>query len=177
MSAVAPKAQHRPELEGVRGRVSLARSPVPISDATYVHLATQRLEDNITSITPGALKGGLIALDRNPKSNDLLVGGVRSSIRRARRRVVAARLRRRVVALLVAEGVLPDLELLHVRLGRIVRGRSRLRIGRRDLLEKADPADFACELAQVGEQLVEAGIIAPGKRFRVPDRCIGAGGH
>ncbi len=38
-------------------------------------VATQRMEDNITSITPGALKGGLIAVDRNPKSNDLLIGG------------------------------------------------------------------------------------------------------
>ncbi len=38
-------------------------------------VATQRMEDNITSITPGALKGGLIAVDRHPKTNDLLVGG------------------------------------------------------------------------------------------------------
>ena len=38
-------------------------------------VATQRMEDNITSITPGALKGGLIAVDRHPKSNDLLLGG------------------------------------------------------------------------------------------------------
>jgi len=38
-------------------------------------VATQRLEDNITSITPGALKGGLIAVDRHPQKNDLLVGG------------------------------------------------------------------------------------------------------
>ena len=38
-------------------------------------VATQRMEDNITSITPGALKGGLIAVDRHPKSNELLIGG------------------------------------------------------------------------------------------------------
>ncbi|MFO0964813.1 MAG: c-type cytochrome domain-containing protein [Gemmataceae bacterium] len=38
-------------------------------------VATQRLEDNITSITPGALKGGLQALDRDPRSNNLLIGG------------------------------------------------------------------------------------------------------
>ena len=38
-------------------------------------VATQRMIDNITSITPGALKGGLIAVDRNPKNNDLLLGG------------------------------------------------------------------------------------------------------
>lgn len=38
-------------------------------------VATQRLEDNITSITPGALKGGLQAVDRHPKNNNLLIGG------------------------------------------------------------------------------------------------------
>jgi WD40 repeat protein/mono/diheme cytochrome c family protein len=38
-------------------------------------VATQRMEDNITSITPGALKGGLLAVDRHPKSDDLLIGG------------------------------------------------------------------------------------------------------
>ncbi len=38
-------------------------------------VATQRMEDNITSITPGALKGGLIAVDRNPTNNELLIGG------------------------------------------------------------------------------------------------------
>jgi WD40 repeat protein len=31
--------------------------------------------DNITSITPGELKGGLMALRRHPKRNELLVGG------------------------------------------------------------------------------------------------------
>ena len=38
-------------------------------------VATQRMVDNITSITPGALKGGLIAVDRNPKNDELLIGG------------------------------------------------------------------------------------------------------
>jgi Tol biopolymer transport system component len=38
-------------------------------------VATQRLEDNITSITPGALKGGLQAVDRHPKKDELLIGG------------------------------------------------------------------------------------------------------
>jgi WD40 repeat protein/mono/diheme cytochrome c family protein len=33
-------------------------------------VATQRFIDNVTSITPGALKGGLMALDRNPKKTD-----------------------------------------------------------------------------------------------------------
>jgi WD40 repeat protein len=36
---------------------------------------TQRLVDNITSITPGALKGGLQAVDRHPTRDDLLIGG------------------------------------------------------------------------------------------------------
>lgn len=33
-------------------------------------VATQRFIDNITSITPGALKGGLLALARNPQKSD-----------------------------------------------------------------------------------------------------------
>lgn len=36
---------------------------------------TQRFVDNITSITPGALKGGLHAVDRHPKEDQLLVAG------------------------------------------------------------------------------------------------------
>jgi WD40 repeat protein len=31
--------------------------------------------DDITSITPGALKGGLMAVDRHPKKDELLIGG------------------------------------------------------------------------------------------------------
>jgi WD40 repeat protein len=38
-------------------------------------VATERLEDNITSITPGALKGGLQAVDRHPTKDELLIGG------------------------------------------------------------------------------------------------------
>lgn len=38
-------------------------------------VATQRLEDNITSITPGALKGGLQAVDRHPTKDELVIGG------------------------------------------------------------------------------------------------------
>ena len=38
-------------------------------------VATERMEDNITSITPGALKGGLQAVDRHPKKDELLIGG------------------------------------------------------------------------------------------------------
>ena len=37
--------------------------------------ATARMEDNITSITPGALKGGLQAVDRHPTKDELLIGG------------------------------------------------------------------------------------------------------
>jgi WD40 repeat protein len=36
-------------------------------------VATQRFIDNITSITPGALKGGLTAVARNPQKNDTKV--------------------------------------------------------------------------------------------------------
>jgi len=40
-----------------------------------VEVATQRFVDNITSITPGALKGGLSAVDRHPTKDELLIGG------------------------------------------------------------------------------------------------------
>jgi len=40
-----------------------------------VEVATQRFVDNITSITPGALKGGLASVDRRPKRDELLIGG------------------------------------------------------------------------------------------------------
>ena len=35
----------------------------------------QQFIDNITSITPGALKGGLMAIDRHPGKDELLIGG------------------------------------------------------------------------------------------------------
>jgi WD40 repeat protein/mono/diheme cytochrome c family protein len=38
-------------------------------------LATQRFIDNVTSITPGALKGGIQAIARHPKLDHVLVGG------------------------------------------------------------------------------------------------------
>jgi len=38
-------------------------------------VGTQQFVDNITSITPGALKGGLLAVDRQPTSDLLLIGG------------------------------------------------------------------------------------------------------
>ncbi|MBM4005252.1 MAG: hypothetical protein FJ295_18505 [Planctomycetes bacterium] len=39
------------------------------------HLETQRFIDNVTSITPGALKGGLNSITRHPARDELLVGG------------------------------------------------------------------------------------------------------
>lgn len=38
-------------------------------------VATQQFIDNISSITPGALKGGLITVDRHPTADQLLIGG------------------------------------------------------------------------------------------------------
>ena len=38
-------------------------------------VATQRFVDNITSITPGALKGGLQTVARHPQKDELLIGG------------------------------------------------------------------------------------------------------
>ena len=43
--------------------------------AKLTEVATQRFVDNITSITPGALKGGLSALARHPKRDEILIGG------------------------------------------------------------------------------------------------------
>ncbi len=40
-----------------------------------IKVDTQQFIDNITSITPGALKGGLMAVDCHPKRDELLVGG------------------------------------------------------------------------------------------------------
>jgi WD40 repeat protein len=38
-------------------------------------VATQRFVDNITSITPGVLKGGLMSVDRHPKKEEVVIGG------------------------------------------------------------------------------------------------------
>lgn len=43
--------------------------------AKLIEFETQRFVDNITSITPGALKGGLQAVDRHPERDEILVGG------------------------------------------------------------------------------------------------------
>lgn len=39
------------------------------------NVPTQRFIDNVTSITPGALKGGISSLQRHPTRNQILVGG------------------------------------------------------------------------------------------------------
>jgi WD40 repeat protein len=43
--------------------------------AKLTEIATQRFIDNITSITPGALKGGLAAVARHPERDEIVVGG------------------------------------------------------------------------------------------------------
>lgn len=43
--------------------------------AKLSEVETERLIDNITSITPGALKGGLTAVDTHPTQDHILVGG------------------------------------------------------------------------------------------------------
>lgn len=42
--------------------------------AKLIEVATQRFIDNITSITPGALKGGITSVDRHPTKDEILVG-------------------------------------------------------------------------------------------------------
>ncbi|MEM1443152.1 MAG: DUF1549 domain-containing protein, partial [Verrucomicrobiota bacterium] len=43
--------------------------------AKLTEVATERFIDNITSITPGALKGGINTVTRHPKEDHILVGG------------------------------------------------------------------------------------------------------
>ena len=43
--------------------------------AKLTEVDTQRFIDNITSITPGALKGGILAVARHPKRDEIVVGG------------------------------------------------------------------------------------------------------
>lgn len=43
--------------------------------AKLTEMETQRFVDNVTSITPGALKGGIAAIDRHPTKDEILVGG------------------------------------------------------------------------------------------------------
>jgi WD40 repeat protein len=46
-----------------------------------MHVETQRFIDNITSITPGALKGGLNSIDRHPAKDEVLAGGSDGSVK------------------------------------------------------------------------------------------------
>lgn len=43
--------------------------------AKLIEVATQRFIDNITSITPGALKGGIQTVTRHPQRDELVMGG------------------------------------------------------------------------------------------------------
>ncbi len=43
--------------------------------AKLTEVATQRFVDNITSITPGALRGGLHSVVRHPEKDEILIGG------------------------------------------------------------------------------------------------------
>ncbi|MDR3621224.1 MAG: DUF1549 domain-containing protein [Paludisphaera borealis] len=43
--------------------------------AKLTEVATQRFVDNMTSITPGALKGGLAAVARHPSRDEVVIGG------------------------------------------------------------------------------------------------------
>ncbi len=43
--------------------------------AKLTEVATQRFIDNVTSITPGALKGGVATVDTHPKRDEIIVGG------------------------------------------------------------------------------------------------------
>ncbi|MBN8603300.1 MAG: PD40 domain-containing protein [Planctomycetes bacterium] len=43
-----------------------------------VHVDTQRFVDNVTSITPGAQKGGLMTIDRHPSREEVACGGADS---------------------------------------------------------------------------------------------------
>jgi WD40 repeat protein len=51
--------------------VSVARD----MSAKLTNVPTERFVDNVTSITPGALKGGMNAVVRHPKTDHILVGG------------------------------------------------------------------------------------------------------
>ena len=44
-------------------------------------LATQRFVDNVTSITPGALKGGISSITRHPQRDEIVIGGADSAVK------------------------------------------------------------------------------------------------
>ncbi len=43
--------------------------------AKLTEVATERFVDNITSITPGALKGGILTVARHPQRDEIVIGG------------------------------------------------------------------------------------------------------
>jgi len=49
-----------------------------------IQVATQQFIDNITSITPGALKGGILSVDGHPTRDEVVVGGADGVPRRYR---------------------------------------------------------------------------------------------
>jgi WD40 repeat protein/mono/diheme cytochrome c family protein len=49
--------------------------------AKLTEVATQRFVDNVTSITPGALKGGILSIARHPTRDEIVVGGSDSAVK------------------------------------------------------------------------------------------------
>jgi WD40 repeat protein len=49
--------------------------------AKLTEVATQRFVDNITSITPGALKGGIQGVARHPQRDEIVIGGADSVVK------------------------------------------------------------------------------------------------
>jgi len=60
--------------------------------AKLIEVATQRFIDNITSITPGALKGGIQTVERHPLRDEVLFGGADGTPRIYRMHRTAARM-------------------------------------------------------------------------------------
>ena len=58
-------------IDGGKQLVSVGRD----MSVKLTEVATERFIDNITSITPGALKGGIYSVARHPFRNEILVGG------------------------------------------------------------------------------------------------------
>ena len=73
--AVSGRPQRLGARHGLLDRPSHLISVSRDRSMKLTEVATQRFVDNITSITPGALKGGLMAVDRHPTKEELVVGG------------------------------------------------------------------------------------------------------
>lgn len=59
--------------------------------AKLIEVSTQRFVDNITSITPGALKGGILAVARHPKRDEIVMAGSDSVVKVYRMQRLTAR--------------------------------------------------------------------------------------